>query len=45
MKPNKKERLKNKKIATFTSKISYQSFRTSLKNEYSIWLRSAQRGL
>ena len=39
--PNKKERLENKKIATFTSKVSYQSFRTSLKNEYSIWLRNA----
>ena len=39
--PNKNERLKNKKIATFTSKISYQSFRTSLKSKYSVWLRDA----
>ena len=39
--PNKNERLNNEKIATFTSKISYQSFRTSLKSKYSFWLRSA----
>ena len=39
--PNKSERLKNKKIATFTSKVSYQSFRTSLKSKYSVWLRDA----
>ena len=39
--PSKNERLKNKKIATFTSKISYQSFRTSLESKYSIWLRDA----
>ncbi len=39
--PTKEERLKYDKIATFTSEISYQSFRTDFNSEVGIWLRSA----
>ena len=39
--PTKEERLTHKKIATFTSEISYQSFRTSFDSEVGLWLRSA----
>ncbi|MFK7814169.1 MAG: M20/M25/M40 family metallo-hydrolase [Maribacter sp.] len=39
--PNKEERLQHNKIATFTSEISYQSFRTDFDSEVGIWLRSA----
>lgn len=39
--PTKKERLSNKKIATFTSEISYQSFRTNFNSEVGVWLRKA----
>ena len=39
--PTKEERLKYNKIATFTSEISYQSFRTDFDSEVGIWLRSA----
>lgn len=39
--PTKEERLANEKIATFTSEISYQSFRTDFDSEVGLWLRSA----
>lgn len=39
--PTKEERLAHTKIATFTSEISYQSFRTSFDSEVGLWLRSA----
>lgn len=39
--PTKKERLSNKRIATFTSEISYQSFRTNFDSEVGVWLRKA----
>lgn len=39
--PTKKERLTHPKIATFTSKISYQSFRTPLDSEIGLWLNRA----
>ena len=39
--PTEKDRLKHNKIATFTSEISYQSFRTDFDSEVGIWLRSA----
>lgn len=39
--PTKEERLTYKKIATFTSEISYQSFRTDFDSEVGLWLRSA----
>jgi len=39
--PTEEERLANDKIATFTSEISYQSFRTDFDSEVGIWLRSA----
>ena len=39
--PNKEQRLANAKIATFTSKISYQSFITDFDSEVGLWLRSA----
>jgi acetylornithine deacetylase/succinyl-diaminopimelate desuccinylase-like protein len=39
--PTKTERLNNEKIATFTSVISYQSFRTDFDAEVGIWLRKA----
>ena len=43
--PTKEERLEHPKIATFTSEISYQSFRTAFDSEVGLWLRSAiQRG-
>lgn len=39
--PTKEERLNHHKIATFTSEISYQSFRTDFDSEVGLWLRSA----
>ncbi len=39
--PTEEERLAHSKIATFTSEISYQSFRTSFDSEVGLWLRSA----
>lgn len=39
--PTKEERLEHPKIATFTSNISYQSFRTPFDSEVGLWLRSA----
>ncbi|NHF60925.1 M20/M25/M40 family metallo-hydrolase [Flavobacteriaceae bacterium TP-CH-4] len=39
--PTKDERLSNEKIATFTSEISYQSFRTDFDSEVGKWLRKA----
>lgn len=39
--PTKEERLANPKIASFTSKISYQSFRTDLDSDIGKWLRKA----
>lgn len=41
--PNKEERMIHAKIATFTSKISYQSFRTDFNSEVGLWLRSAMK--
>ena len=41
--PTKEERLAYDKIATFTSEISYQSFRTDFDSEVGLWLRSALR--
>ena len=42
--PSKKERIENPKIETFTSKVSYQSFRTNLDEEVSVWLQKQLRG-
>ena len=39
--PTKEERLAHPKVASFTSKISYQSFRTPLASEIGLWLRKA----
>lgn len=39
--PTKEERLKNAKIATMTSEISYQSFRTDFDSEVGLWLTRA----
>ena len=39
--PTAEERLANAKIATFTSEISYQSFRTDFDSEVGVWLRNA----
>lgn len=39
--PNKEERMTHAKIATFTSEVSYQSFRTDFDSEVGLWLRSA----
>ncbi len=39
--PTKEERLAHAKIACFTAKISYQSFRTDLDSEIGNWLRRA----
>jgi acetylornithine deacetylase/succinyl-diaminopimelate desuccinylase-like protein len=39
--PTKEERLAHPKVATFTSKVSYQSFRTPLESEIGLWLRKA----
>ncbi|MCR9133348.1 MAG: M20/M25/M40 family metallo-hydrolase [bacterium] len=39
--PTKEERLTHPKIATFTSNVSYQSFRTPFDSEVGIWLRRA----
>ncbi len=39
--PTEQERLTHDKIATFTSEISYQSFRTDFDSEVGIWLRKA----
>lgn len=39
--PNKEERVTHDKIATFTSEISYQSFRTDFDSEVGVWLRKA----
>lgn len=39
--PTEEERLSHTKIATFTSEISYQSFRTDFDSEVGLWLRRA----
>jgi len=39
--PTKEERLTHPKIATFTSKISYQSFRTDFNSDVGHWLQRA----
>ena len=39
--PTKEERLTHAKIATLTSEISYQSFRTDFDSEVGLWLTSA----
>ena len=39
--PTKAERLKYPKIATFTSKISYQAFRTDFDSPVGLWLQKA----
>lgn len=39
--PTKEERLTHDKIATFTSEISYQSFRTDFDSTVGVWLRKA----
>lgn len=39
--PTEEERLKYDKIATFTSEISYQSFRTDFNSKVGIWLTKA----
>jgi acetylornithine deacetylase/succinyl-diaminopimelate desuccinylase-like protein len=39
--PTEEERLTHSRIATFSSEISYQSFRTSFESEVGLWLRSA----
>ncbi len=39
--PTEEERLTHPLIATFTSKVSYQSFRTDFDSEVGLWLRSA----
>ena len=41
LEPTEQERLTHNKIATFTSEISYQSFRTDFDSEVGIWLTSA----
>lgn len=37
----KEERINNKKVATFTYEISYQSFRTNFDSNIGVWLRKA----
>ena len=39
--PTEEERRTHHKIATFTSEISYQSFRTNFDSEVGLWLRRA----
>ncbi|MGI9551693.1 MAG: M20/M25/M40 family metallo-hydrolase, partial [Aurantibacter sp.] len=39
--PTEQERLTHEKIATFTSEISYQSFRTDFDSEVGVWLGNA----
>ncbi len=39
--PGREERRQHEKIATFTSEISYQSFRTDFDSEVGLWLRKA----
>ncbi len=39
--PTKEERVSNDKVASFTSEISYQSFRTDFDTEIGKWLRKA----
>ncbi len=39
--PNKEQRLKYPKIATFNAEVSYQSFRTDFDSEVGIWLKKA----
>ena len=39
--PTKEERLMHNQIVTFSSEISYQSFRTDFDSEVGLWLRSA----
>nr|WP_298926385.1 M20/M25/M40 family metallo-hydrolase [uncultured Allomuricauda sp.] len=39
--PTKEERLSNKRIATFTHELSYQSFRTEMNSDVGIWLENA----
>ena len=39
--PTEQERLKHHKIASFTYKVSYQSFRTDFNSEVGIWLKNS----
>lgn len=39
--PTQEQRLKHHKIATLTTEISYQSFRTDFNSEVGLWLRRA----
>lgn len=39
--PTKAERLANEKVASFTSNISYQSYRTDFDSEVGLWLQKA----
>ncbi len=37
--PNTEERMNNKKVASFTSEISYQAFRTEFDSDVGVWLQ------
>jgi len=39
--PTKQQRMNNKKVASFTYEVSYQSFRTEFDSEPGIWLQKA----
>jgi len=39
--PTKQQRMNNKKVASFTNEVSYQSFRTEFDSEPGIWLQKA----
>lgn len=39
--PNKEERMKHPKVASFTYEVSYQSFRTDFDSDVGVWLRKA----
>ncbi|MDH5476411.1 MAG: M20/M25/M40 family metallo-hydrolase [Cyclobacteriaceae bacterium] len=41
--PTKAERMNHAKVATFSSEISYQSFRTNFDSEVGLWLRKATK--
>jgi acetylornithine deacetylase/succinyl-diaminopimelate desuccinylase-like protein len=41
--PNKEERMKHKKTASFNYEISYQAFRTAFDSEPGIWLQKAMK--
>ncbi len=41
--PTKEERMINKKVASFTFEISYQSFRTDFNSEVGVWLQKAMK--